>query len=165
MYRKQKKAKHYYDADKIVKLDELITAGMLHAESKCRNVLRLPWSKEINEVMTKFNILKIHLSNLRNNIDCSKQIEKKEQLPNKENNPPTDNHRHSHSTQKSLARSQDLLRGVPIKKNHATGRPGGSVIASHPNMDPTKATKIFNNAKIASNIFSELPKQKTKAEV
>ena len=39
---KAKEAKHYYDADKIKKLDELITAGMLHAESKCRNGLRLP---------------------------------------------------------------------------------------------------------------------------
>ena len=77
---KGKEAKHYYDADKIEKQDKLITAGMLHAKSKCRNGLRLPWSKEINEVMTKFNILKIHLSSLRNNIDCSKQIEKKERL-------------------------------------------------------------------------------------
>ena len=127
MYRKQKKAKHYYDADKIVKLDELITARMLHAKRKCRNDLRLPWSKEINEVMTKFNTLKIHLSSLSNNIDCSKQIEKKEQLPRKENNPPTDHHRYSHSTQKSLARSQELLKRVPIKTNHATGRPRGSI--------------------------------------
>ena len=30
--------------------------------------------------MTKFNMLKIHLSSLRNNIDYSAQIEKKERL-------------------------------------------------------------------------------------
>ena len=72
--------KHYYNADKIEKLNKLITAGMLHAESKCQNGLRLPWSKEINKVMTKFNILKIHLPSLCNNIDCSAQIEKKERL-------------------------------------------------------------------------------------
>ena len=29
-------------------------------------------------------------------------------------------------------------------------------------MDPAKATKIFNNEKITSNIFSKLPKQKHK---
>ena len=45
---KAKEAKHCYNTDKIKKLDKLITAGMLHAESKCRNGLRMPWSKEIN---------------------------------------------------------------------------------------------------------------------
>ena len=77
---KAKEAKHYYDKDKIEKLDELITAGMLHAKNKCRNGLRRPWSKEINKVMTKFHILKIHLSSFCNNIDCSKQIDKKQKL-------------------------------------------------------------------------------------
>ena len=83
---KAKELRHYNDAEKIKKLDKLITAGMLHAKSKCRNGMRIPWSKEINKVITKFHILKIHLSSLCNDIDCSAQIEKKERLVAKKKN-------------------------------------------------------------------------------
>ena len=124
---KAKEAKNYYDAEKIEKLDKLITVGMLHAESKYRNCLRLPWSKEINKVMTKFNILKIHLSSLRNNIDCSKQIEKKEQLLAKKIVLPLTITDTVIALKQALAGGQDLLERISIKKNHATGRLGGSV--------------------------------------
>ena len=58
----------------VEKLDELITAGMLHAEHECRNDVRLPWSNEIHTLMTQVNILGIHLSSLKNNINCTTQI-------------------------------------------------------------------------------------------
>ena len=62
---KAKDAK-YYNPDKVEKLDELIIAGMLHAKKKYLNSLRMTWSKEINEVMTQFHVLKISPSSLRN---------------------------------------------------------------------------------------------------
>ena len=135
---------------------------MLHAESKCRNGLRLPWSKEIIKVMTKFNILKIHLSSLRNNIDCSKQIEKKERLLAKKITLPL-------TITDTVIALKQARREVRICWKEFRSRrttlledQEEAFIAFHPNMDPAKAIKIFNNAKIARNIFSGLPKQKHK---
>jgi hypothetical protein len=53
---------------------------MLEAENQCRIYHRQPWTKEVNEVMTTANILKIHLSGMKNNIDCTKQISHKQAL-------------------------------------------------------------------------------------
>ena len=135
---------------------------MLHAKSKCRNGLRLPWCKEFNEVMTKFNILKIHLSSLRNNIDCSKQIEKKEQLLAKKIILPST----ITDTVIALKKAQQDVRicwkEFRSRRTTLLEDQEEAFIASHPNMDPAKAITIFNNAKSASNIFSKLPKQKHK---
>ena len=65
-----------YNYEKVEKLDELVTPGVIHAEQECRHNVQLPWSKEINKTITQVNILWIHLSSLRKNIDCSDQIEK-----------------------------------------------------------------------------------------
>ena len=72
--------KNWYEEKKLEDLDTMITKGMLEAEEQCRIHHRQPWSKEVNEVMTTANILRIHLSSLRNNIECSKQIEQKQNL-------------------------------------------------------------------------------------
>ena len=40
--KKVQEAQHYYKYKEVEKLDELITAGMLHAENECRNNIRLP---------------------------------------------------------------------------------------------------------------------------
>ena len=62
--KKAREAQNYYKYKEVEKLDELITAGMLHAERECRNDLQLLWSKEIHECMTQVHILRIHLSSL-----------------------------------------------------------------------------------------------------
>lgn len=67
--RKVTEVEHHYNYEDIEKLDELITAEILHAEQECQNDMRLPWSEEIHETMTQVNILKIHFSSLYNNID------------------------------------------------------------------------------------------------
>jgi hypothetical protein len=61
IYRKAKEQKYWYDKDKLEKLDQEITKGMLEAEEQCRIYHRQPWTKEVNEVMTTANILRIHL--------------------------------------------------------------------------------------------------------
>ena len=64
IYRKVKEQKHWYNKEKLEKLDRIITMGMLEAEDQCRIHHRQPWSKEVNEVMTTANILRINLSSL-----------------------------------------------------------------------------------------------------
>jgi hypothetical protein len=90
MYRKVKEQKYWYENDKLEKLDKIITRGMLEAEDQCRIHHRHPWSKEVNEVMTTANILRINLSRLKKNLDCSKQIEQKQALLKKEIEIPDD---------------------------------------------------------------------------
>jgi hypothetical protein len=77
MYRKAKEQKYWYEKDNLEKLDRIITRGMLEAEDQCRIHHRQPWSKEVNEVVTMANILRISLSSLKNNLNCSKQIAQK----------------------------------------------------------------------------------------
>jgi ribosomal protein L14E/L6E/L27E len=79
-YRLAKVQKNWYEKDKLEALDKKITKGMLEAEEQCRIHHRLTWTKEVNEVMTTANILRIHLSSLRNGIDCTKEIEQKQFL-------------------------------------------------------------------------------------
>ena len=135
---------------------------MLHAKNKCRNGLRLPWSKEINEVMTKFNILKIHLSSLCNEIDCSKQIEKKERLLAKKIILPLTITETTIALKQSRREVRICWKEFRSRQTTLLEDQEEAFIANHPNMDPAKATKTFNNAKIASNIFSKLPKKKHK---
>ena len=53
------------------KLDELITAGMLAAKRKCRIFYRLPWDKEMHEVMMSKNIIKTLFMGMRQKIEMS----------------------------------------------------------------------------------------------
>ena len=51
---------------------------MSHVEHECRKDVCLPWSKEIHAIMTQIHILRIHLSSLKNKIDCEVQINAKQ---------------------------------------------------------------------------------------
>ena len=77
--KKAQKAQHYFKYEAVEKLDELITAGMLHAECECKNDVSLPWSREIHGIMTQVHILHIQLSNgLQNRIDYKVQMKEKQ---------------------------------------------------------------------------------------
>jgi hypothetical protein len=90
IYRKAKVQKNWYEAKKLEALDRAITRGILEAEDQCRIHHRQPWTKEVNEVMTTANILRIQLSSLKNNIDCTKQIAQKQALLKQEIELPED---------------------------------------------------------------------------
>ena len=62
--RKVTEVQHGYSYEAVEKLDELITVGMVCAEEECRNDVRLPWSEEIHETMTRVNILRLYMSSL-----------------------------------------------------------------------------------------------------
>ena len=66
--------KYYYTPEAANHLDDLVTKGMLHAESKCSTPYRLPWCKETHEIMTATNILRSYASSLCNCIDLSTSI-------------------------------------------------------------------------------------------
>ena len=68
---------YYYTKDAANHLDDLITKGMLLAESKCSTPYRLPWCKETHEIMTATNILRSYASSLRNRMDLSTSIDRK----------------------------------------------------------------------------------------
>ena len=68
---------YYYTPEAANHLDDLITKGMLLAESKCSTPYRLPWCKETHEIMTATNILRSYASSLRNRMDLSTSIDKK----------------------------------------------------------------------------------------
>ena len=76
IYRKVKLQKHWYEKDRLEALDKEITKGMLEAEAQCRIHHREAWTPEVNEVMTTANILRIHLSSLRTNIDFRNKLNK-----------------------------------------------------------------------------------------
>ena len=65
---------HTYDQQKVETLDKVITKGLLHAEHQCKHYQRLPWSPEINELVTKINMMKLTLTSMNNKIDMTKQI-------------------------------------------------------------------------------------------
>ena len=70
---------HDYSYATVKKLDELITAGMICAEQECRKDMQLSWSEQVHKKMTQVNILRMYMSSLRNKIECTDQIEKKQQ--------------------------------------------------------------------------------------
>ena len=76
--RKVTEIQHKYSYEAVEKLDELITAGMLFAERECWHNVRLLSSEEIHEKMTQVNILQLYMSSLRNKVDYTDQIEKKQ---------------------------------------------------------------------------------------
>ena len=66
-----------FDPKKAEQLDELITAGMLAAERKCRIFYHLPWDKETHEVLMSKNIVKSLLTGMRRNIDLGEVLKQK----------------------------------------------------------------------------------------
>ena len=47
---------------------------MLHAEHQCKHSQQLPWRSEINELVTKINMMKLTLTSMNNKIDMTIQI-------------------------------------------------------------------------------------------
>ena len=76
--RKVTETHHMYSYEAVEKLEELITEGILFAESECQHDIRLPLSEEIHEKMTQVNILRLYMSSLRNKVNYTDQIEKKQ---------------------------------------------------------------------------------------
>jgi hypothetical protein len=157
IYRKVKEQKHWYNKEKLEKLDRIITMGMLEAEDQCRIHHRQPWSKEVNEVMTTANILRINLSSLKNNIDCSKQIAQKQSLLKNEIKVPKDLEQATIALRKAQKECRKLIKEQRTKKTSIDEEQEAAFVAMNPEMDAKRAAQIFQRAKDTKQMMSELP--------
>ena len=79
LLRKARECQHkvYFSSELAEEIDEMLTAGMLAAEKQCRIFYRLPWDKEVDAVITAYNIVRTHFSCLRCNSPLPKTIDAK----------------------------------------------------------------------------------------
>jgi hypothetical protein len=157
IYRKVKEQKHWYNKDKLEKLDNEITKGMLEAEDQCRIHHRQPWTKEVNEVMTTANILRINLSSLKNNIDCSKQIEQKQNLLKTRIEIPSEIKEATTALRLAQKKCRQLIKEQRTKKTSIDEEQEAAFVAMNPEMDAKRAAQIFQRAKDTKQMMSELP--------
>jgi hypothetical protein len=146
IYRKAKEQKYWYDADKLEKLDREITKGMLEAEEQCRIYHRQPWTKEVNEVMTTANILRIHLSSMKNNIDCTKQIEQKQLLLKNIIRLPPEIKETSMALSLAQKNCRKLIKEQQTEKTSIDKEREAAFVAMNPEMDVKRASQIFQRA-------------------
>jgi hypothetical protein len=157
MYRKVKEQKYWYNKEKLEKLDRIITMGMLEAEDQCRIHYRQPWSKEVNEVMTTANILRINLSSIKNNLDCTKQIEQKQSLLKNKIKIPTDIHEATIALRLAQKNCRKLIKEQRTKKTSIDQEQEAAFVAMNPEMDAKRAAQIFKRAKDTKQMMTELP--------
>jgi hypothetical protein len=157
IYRKVKVQKNWYEKDKLEALDREITKGMMEAEDQCRIHHRQPWSKEVNEVMTTANILRINLSSIKNNIDCSKQIAQKQTLLKNTIQIPTDLKEATIALRKAQKACRTLIKEQRTKKTSIDEEQEAAFVAMNPEMDAKRAAQIFQRAKDTKQMMSELP--------
>ncbi|OEU09351.1 hypothetical protein FRACYDRAFT_248200 [Fragilariopsis cylindrus CCMP1102] len=157
IYRKVKEQKYYYDKNKLEKLDKIITQGMLQAEDQCRIHHREPWTKEVNEVMTTANILRILVSSLKNNIDCSKQIQQKQLLLQKVIKIPETLVEASKALGVAQKKCRKLINDNRNKTTSIGEEQEAAYVAMNPEIDAKRAAQIFQRARDTKQMMSELP--------
>jgi hypothetical protein len=157
IYRKAKLQKHWYEERKLESLDKLITKGMLAAEEQCRIHHRQAWTPEVNEVFTTANILRIHLSSLRTNIDCRNQIEKKQQLLKRRIALPLDVDDTSTALRLAQKKCRALIKDQRSKQTSMEAEQESAFVAMNPEMDAKRAAQLFKRAKETKLMMSELP--------
>ena len=157
MYRKVKEQKNWYEKNQLEKLDRMITRGMLEAEDQCRIFHRQTWSKEVNEVMTTANILRIHLSSLKNNIDCSKQIRQKQALLKKEIELSNDIKETTIALRIAQKNRRQLINKQRTEATSMDNEQEAAYVAMNPEIDAKRAAQIFQRARDTKQMMSELP--------
>jgi DNA repair exonuclease SbcCD ATPase subunit len=130
---------------------------MLEAEDQCRIYHRQPWTKEVNEVMTTGNILRVHLSSMKNNIDCKKQILQKRSLLKEEIRLPTDINEATIALKKAQKNCRQRIKEQRTKKTSIDEEQETAFVAMNPEMDTKRAAQIFQQAKDTKQMMSELP--------
>ena len=157
IYRRVKLQKHWYKRKKLEALDREITAVMLEAEEQCRIHHREPWTPEVNEVMTTANILRIHLSSLKNNLDCSNQIQQKQLLLKKQIQLPEDIAEATKALSIAQKKRRKLIRDNRTKTTTIGEEQEAAFVAMNPEMDAKRAAQIFQRARDTKQMMSELP--------
>ena len=130
---------------------------MLEAEDQCRIFHREPWSKEVNEVMTTANILRVHLSSLRTNIDCSNQIRQKQRLLKKEIELPPEIKEAMTALRLAQKKCRQLIEQRRKDTTAIEDEQEAAFVAMNPEMDAKRAAQIFQRARDTKEMMSELP--------
>jgi hypothetical protein len=160
MFRLVKLQKNWYEKKKLEKLDRNIMKGMLEAEEQCRIHHREPWSNEVNEVMTAANILRIQLSSIRNNLDCTKQIEQKQALFTNKIILPTTVRTVTIALRIAQKNCRTLIKERSTKKTTIDEEQEAAFVAMNPEMGTKRAAQIFQRARDIKQMMSELPSEK-----
>jgi hypothetical protein len=114
---------------------------MLEAEEQCRIYHRQPWTKEVNEVMTTVNILRIHLSSVKNNIDCRKQISQKQTLLKNEIRLPSDIKEALVALSLAQKNCRKLIKEQRTKKTNINDEQEAAFVAMNPEIDKKEQHK------------------------
>jgi hypothetical protein len=130
---------------------------MLEAEDQCRIYHRQPWSKEVNEVMTTANILRINLSSLKNNIDCTKQIAQKQAMLNNEIKIPQEIKEATTALRTAQKNCRKLIKEQRTKKTAINEEQEAAFVAMNPEIDAKRVALIFQRAKDTKQMMSEIP--------
>jgi hypothetical protein len=107
--------------------------------------------------MTTANILQIHLSSLKNNIDCTKQILQKQSLLKKEIGLPTEINEATIALKIAERNCRQLIKEQRTKKTSIDEEQEAAFVAMSPEMDMKRAAQIFQKAKDTKQMMSELP--------
>ena len=157
IYRLANVQKNWYEKEKLEALDNKITKGMLAAEGQCRIHHRQSWNKEVNEVMTTANILRIQLSSLRTGIDCTKQIEQKQRLLQTRIILPTEIDDTSVALRLAQKNCRILIHEQRNKQTSMEEEQEAAFVAMKPEMGAKRAAQLFQRAKDTKRMMSELP--------
>jgi hypothetical protein len=149
--------KNWYEEKKLESLDRIITTGMLEAENQCRIYHRQAWTKEVNKVMTTANILRIHLSSLRTNTDCSKQIEQKQKLLLRQIALPEGIESASTALRSAQKNCRKLIQDNSTKLTSMEDEQESAFAAMNPEMGAKRAAQIFSRGKDTKQMMSRLP--------
>jgi hypothetical protein len=107
--------------------------------------------------MTTANILKIHLSGMKNNIDCTKQILQKQSLLKNKIRLPSDIKEASIALSLAQKNCRLLMNEQRTKKTYIDDEQEAAFVAMNPEMDAKRAAQIFQQARDTKQMISELP--------
>jgi hypothetical protein len=107
--------------------------------------------------MTTANILRIKLSSLKNNIDCTKQIAQKQALLKKVIVLTDDIKETTTALRISQKNCRTLIKEQRTQKTSINEEQEAAFVAMNPEMDAKGAAQIFKRAKDTKQMMLELP--------
>jgi len=107
--------------------------------------------------MTTANLLRVHLSSLRNNIDCTKQITQKQNLLVNKIILPPDIETASTALRTAQTNCRKLIKEQRTQQTSVDVEQESAFVAMNPEMGAKRAAQIFQRARDTKQMMSELP--------
>ena len=112
--------------------------------------------------MTRVNILRLYMSSLRNKVDCTVQLKKKQQTLLVQQDLPKTIKETTELLKVAQIQVRKLWKDFQSKQSTVLEDQEEAYIASRPNMCPLRAAIFFKTFKDSSGIYSELPSKRYK---